>query len=87
MTDDLQALSAPAEVEHAMRRHHDAPSLSFGSSLLDAIALLSLILIGIALPTISSIRVRTYGYVATLLAGFVRAIGVRPPPAADLLTA
>jgi hypothetical protein len=87
MTDDLQAMTSPAEVEHVMRRHHDAPSLHMGSNMLDAISLLSLILIGIALPTMCSIRVRTHGYVATLLAGFVRAFGVRPPPATVLLTA
>ena len=85
MTDDLQALTAPAEVEHMMRRQHDAPSLHI--SLLDAVALLSLILIGIALPTICSIRVGTRGYVTALLAGSVRAFGVRPPPVAALLTA
>ena len=87
MTDDLQALTAPAEVEHMMRRQHDAPSLHVGGTMLDAIALLSLALIGIALPTICSICVGTRGYVTALLAGSVRAFGVRPPPAAALLTA
>ena len=87
MTDDLQAMTATVEVEHVLRRHHDAPSLYIGSNMLDAVALLSLVLIGIALPTICSVRVRTHGYVAALLAGFVRAIGVRPPPAAVLLMA
>ena len=87
MTDDLQALTAPAEVEHAMRRHHDAPSMSIGDGVLDAIALLSLILIGVALPTLRSTRTRIKGYSADLLAGFIRAFGVRPPPAAALLTA
>lgn len=87
MTDDLQAMTSPAEVEHLMRRHHDAPMLHMGSNMLEAVALLSLIIIGIALPAICSIRVRTHGYVAALLAGFVRAYGVRPPPAAILLAA
>jgi cytochrome b len=87
MTDDLQAMTAPAEVEHLMRRHHDAPMLHMGSNMLEAVALLSLILIGIALPALCSIRVRTHGYVAALLAGFVRAYGVRPPPAVAWLTA
>ena len=87
MTDDLQAMAAPAEVEHLMRRHHDPPMLHMGSNLLDAVALLSLILIGIALPAVCLIRVRTHGYVAALLAGFVRAYGVRPPPSVALLTA
>jgi hypothetical protein len=85
MTDDLQALTAPAEVEHAMRRHHEAPPI--GGGMLDAIALLSLILVGVALPTLNSIRIRIKGYQAELLAGFIRAFGVRPPPAAALLIA
>jgi hypothetical protein len=58
-----------------------------GSNLLDAVALLSLILIGIALPTIRLILVGACGYVAAILAGSVRAFGVRPPPAAALLNA
>jgi hypothetical protein len=81
MTDDLQAMTAPAEVEHVMRRHYEAPSLPMGGGILDVVAFLSLVLIGIGLPNICSIRVQTHGYVATLLAGFVRAFGVRPPPA------
>jgi hypothetical protein len=87
MTDDLQALTSPAEVEHLMRRQQDAPSLHVGGTMLDAIALLSLVLVGIALPTLCSIRVGTRGYVTALLAGSVRAFGVRPPPAVALLTA
>jgi hypothetical protein len=85
MTDDLQALTGPAEVEHVMRRHHEAPSISGG--VLDAIVLLSLILVGVALPTLNSLRIRIEGYRTELLAGFIRAFGVRPPPAAALLTA
>jgi hypothetical protein len=85
MTDDLQALTAPAEVEHMMRRQHDAPSLHI--NMLDVVALLSLILSGIALPTVCSIRVGTRGYVTALLAGSVRAFGIRPPPVAALFTA
>lgn len=87
MTDDLQAMTAPAEVEHVLRRHHDAPSLRVGDGVLDVVILLSLIILGFALPKICSIRVQTHGYLAALLAGFVRASGVRPPPAADLRTA
>jgi hypothetical protein len=87
MTDDLQAMTAAAEVEHVMRRHYDAPSLHMGGNVLDAIALLALILIGIALPTVGSIRFRIRRYQATLLAGFVRAFGVRPPPTFALLNA
>jgi hypothetical protein len=85
MTDDLQAMTATAEVEHVLRRHHDAPSLHMGNNVLDTIALLALILIGIALPTVGLIRVQTHGYPAVLLDGFVRAFGVRPPPSAALL--
>lgn len=87
MTDDLQALTAPAEVEHVMRRQLDAPLLQMSSNMLDAVALLSLILTGIALPTLCSTRVGARGYVTTLLAGSVRAFGVRPPPVPALLTA
>jgi hypothetical protein len=87
MTDDLQAMTAPAEVEHVLRRHHDASSLAMGGDVLDALTLLSLIFLGITLPKICSIRVETHGYLAALLAGFVRAFGVRPPPVSALLTA
>ena len=86
MTDDLQAITAPAEVEHLMRRHLDAPLLPMGA-MLDTVALLSLLILGFALPKICSVRVRTHKYGSALLAGFVRAFGVRPPPVAVLLMA
>jgi hypothetical protein len=87
MTDDLQAITAPAEVEHLMRRHHDAPLLHMGSNMLEAVALLSLFLPGIAVPAIGSIRARTRGNVTARLDSFVRAYGVRPPPVAVSPTA
>jgi hypothetical protein len=87
ITDDLQAMTATAEIEHVLRRAHDAPSLPMGGGVMGVAVLFSLALIVITLPNLRSIRVRTHGYPATLLTGFVRAIGVRPPPAAGLFAA
>lgn len=87
MTDDLVAMTAPADAEHMLRRY-DASSMESPSVwLLDALALLSLIMAGIVSLLSCSTRVRPHTFVATLLAGLVRALGVRPPPAASPITA
>jgi hypothetical protein len=87
MTDDLVTITAPADAEHMLRRYDASPMQSHSGWLLDALALLSLIVAGIASFLSDSIRVRPRAFVATLLAGLVRALGVRPPPAVSPITA
>ena len=84
MTDDMVMMRAPAEIEHIMRRSEAplAPVAMLG--LLGVLAALVLIAVSMASPQFySQIRSRVFG--ARLLDGFIRAFGVRPPPAAALL--
>lgn len=84
MTDDMVMMRAPAEVEHMMRRSEAplAPVAMLG--LLGALAALVLIAVSMtALRFYSQICSRVFA--AKLLDGFIRAFGVRPPPAAGLL--
>lgn len=78
MTDDLVAMSTPGEVEHLIRRHeaplHLAAGILFGALVIGAL----LLIVGLCRMTVSRIRRRSFA--ARLLAGFVRARGVRPPP-------
>jgi hypothetical protein len=80
MTDDLVAMSAPAETEHNGVRRHDAVH-AMPVALLDGFILLSVALMGAVSSMIAISRVRRDTFAATLRAEFVRAIGVRPPPA------
>jgi hypothetical protein len=79
MTDDLVAMSTPAEVEHMLRRG-EAPLHAGSVDLVHPAALISLVIPGpgLSVPHPSSVQ---HPLSATLLAGFVRAVGVRPPPA------
>lgn len=84
MTDDRVAMSTPVELEHMMRAseaHHGQIAVLGLFSLLGAIVL---ILLNLAAPLFDS-RLRTSVFAARLLAGFIRACGVRPPPVAGLL--
>ena len=81
MTDDLIAINIASEVEHTMRRYEAPPSQTASIALLDAIVLMSMVMIGIASSGTRFTRVRPRAFAAKLLAGFVRASGVRPPPA------
>ncbi|HMF63851.1 MAG TPA: hypothetical protein VK608_07160, partial [Edaphobacter sp.] len=87
MTDDLVAMTAPADAEHMLRRYDASWMQSHSLWLLDALALLSLIVAGIVSLLSCSTRVRPRTFVATLLDGLVRALGVRPPPAASPVAA
>jgi hypothetical protein len=87
MTDDLVAINTSAEVEHMMRRY-EAPLSEIASiGVLDAIALFVMIMVGIASSGKCFTRIRPHAFAATLLAGFVRAFGVRPPPVTAALAA
>ncbi len=83
MTDDLIAINMASEVEHTMRRY-EAPPSQTTSVVLDAIVLMAMVMIGIAFSGTRFTRVRPRAFAAKLLAGFVRASGVRPPPATPL---
>jgi glucan phosphoethanolaminetransferase (alkaline phosphatase superfamily) len=83
MTDDLTAINMANEVEHTMRRHEAPTSQSVSVALLDAVARMAMVLIGIAFSGACFARVRRSTFAAKFLAGFVRASGVRPPPAAS----
>ncbi|HEY6374417.1 MAG TPA: hypothetical protein VIX90_02710 [Edaphobacter sp.] len=84
MTDDLVAVNMASEVEHTMRRYEAPPSQMASIALLDAIVLLAAVMMGIAFSGTSFTRVRPPAFAAKLLAGFIRACGVRPPPAVSL---
>jgi hypothetical protein len=86
MTDDLVAMAAPLEDDHPVRRG-DMPILHLdhiASAPLDAIALATLLLLGIAFIATRLTRLVPPSYSRTLLAGFARASLVRPPPTALL---
>lgn len=80
MTDDLTAMNVPAEVEHTMRRSETPLAPGALLDLLGAFAAFTLVMLSMAPPRRYSL-VRTRVFAATLLDGFVRALGVRPPPA------
>ena len=85
MTDDRVAMSTPVELEHMMRAseaHHGQIAVLGLFSLLCAIVL---VLLNMAAPLFYS-RLRPRVFAARLLAGFIRACGVRPPPVAGLLS-
>lgn len=81
MTDDRMAMSAPVEFEHVLRRN-DAPLSPV--TLLGLFNLFAAIMLVILCMTTFHCyaRIRTRVFAERLLAGFMRALGVRPPPAA-----
>jgi hypothetical protein len=81
MTDDLVAMTAPAETEHMLRRGETLLAHVASVGVLDAVALAAMLFISIAFFGASFSRIRPRTFIVTLLAGFVRTCGVRPPPA------
>ncbi len=81
MTDDLVSMNTPGEVEHILRRH-DAPFLALAADLLYGSLALGTLLLVVTLCRMTITRIRRRSFAARLLAGFVRATGVRPPPPA-----
>ena len=85
MTDDRMAMSTPVELEHMMRAsegHHSQIAVLGLFSLLGAIFL---VLLKLAAP-LFYLRLRPRDFAERLLAGFIRAFGVRPPPVAGLVS-
>ena len=87
ITDDLVAINMASEIEHTMRRYEAPPSQMTSIAILDAMMLMAMVMIGIALYGTRFTRVRPSAFAAKLLAGFVRASGVRPPPSVAALAA
>ena len=84
ITDDLVAINMASEIEHTMRRYEAPPSQMTSIAILYAMLLMAMVMIGIASFGTRFTRVRPSAFAAKLLAGFVRASGVRPPPSAAL---
>jgi hypothetical protein len=83
MTDDRVAMSTPVELEHMMRASEAplGPAAVLGLfSLLGAIVL---VVLNMTLP-LFYLRLRIRVFAERLLTGFIRAVGVRPPPVAGL---
>jgi hypothetical protein len=80
MTDDLVAINTSGEMEHTVRRYAAPLSQIESFALLDAVALFAMVMVGIASSGKCFTRIRLHAFAAKLLAGFVRASGVRPPP-------
>jgi hypothetical protein len=85
MTDDLLAISTPAEAEH-MLRHHAPWAMHAGTTGVNGTwALLTLLLMLASPERIAFWRRRGGRGAVKLLSGFVRCCTVRPPPAAQAL--
>jgi hypothetical protein len=85
MTDDLVAMAAP-EDDHPVRRG-EMPLLHLDqipAAPLDTVALVALLLFGLAFLATRLSRLIPVSYPATQRVGFARAVAVRPPPSALL---
>jgi hypothetical protein len=85
MTDDRVAMSTPVELEHMMRASEAHHSQIAVLGLFSLLAAIFLVLLKLAVP-LFYFRLRTRAFAERLLAGFIRAFGVRPPPVAGLLS-
>lgn len=83
VTDDRVAMTTPIELEHMMRCSESPLGHVAVLGLVGLFATIVLIVLNIAPPRFNS-RVRTRVFAEKLLAGFIRAFGVRPPPAVAL---
>ncbi|WP_348267664.1 hypothetical protein P8936_00115 [Edaphobacter paludis] len=80
MTDDRVAMSTPAELEHMMRASEAPLGPVAVLGLFGLLAAVVLVVLDMTAPRFYS-PMRTPLFAEKLLAGFIRAIGVRPPPA------
>jgi hypothetical protein len=80
MTDDRMAMSTPVELEHMMRSSEASHGPIAILGLFSLLAAFVLVILNMTLPQLYS-RIRTSEFAETLLAGMIRAVGVRPPPA------
>lgn len=85
MTDDRAAMSTPVELDHMMRASEAPHGQIAIFALFSLLGTIFLILLKMATPLFYS-RLRPRIFAERLLAGFIRAFGVRPPPVAGLLS-
>jgi hypothetical protein len=83
MTDDRVAMSTPVELEHMMRSSEAPLGQVAVLGLFSLLGAIVLVVLNMASPMFYS-RIRTRVFAETLLAEFIRAVGVRPPPVAGL---
>lgn len=83
MTDDRVAMSTPVEIEHMMRASEAPLGQVAVVGLFGLLAAIVLVILSVASPLFYS-RIRTRLFAEMLLAGFIRAVGVRPPPVSGL---
>ena len=83
MTDDRVAMSTPIELEHMMRSSEAALGQVAVLGLFSLLGAIVLVVLNMAAPLFYS-RIRARVFAETLLAGFIRAVGVRPPPVTGL---
>ncbi|MEO6909666.1 MAG: hypothetical protein ABI158_01930 [Edaphobacter sp.] len=83
MTDDRVAMSTPIRLEHMMSSSEAPLGQAIIPGLFGLLAAVMLVILNMAAPSFYS-RVRTRVFAEMLLAGFIRAFGIRPPPAAAL---
>ena len=85
MTDDRVAMSTPIELDHMMRASEAPHGQIAVPGLFSLLGVIFLVLLNMAAPLFYS-RLRPRIFAERLLAGFIRAFGVRPPPVAGLLS-
>ncbi|HEV2708826.1 MAG TPA: hypothetical protein VGU67_01325 [Edaphobacter sp.] len=83
MTDDRVAMSTPVELEHMMRASETPHGQVAILGLFGLLAAFVLVILNMASPLFYS-RMRPRVFAETLLAGLIRAVGVRPPPVSGL---
>ncbi len=83
MTDDRVAMSTPVELEHMMRASEAPHGQLAIIGLFGLLAAIVLVILNLASPLFYS-RMRPRVFAETLLAGLIRAVGVRPPPVSGL---
>lgn len=85
MTDDRVAMSTPTELDHMMRASETPHGQINVLGLFSLLAAVFLVLLKMAAPLFYA-RLCPRIFAEKLLAGFIRAFGVRPPPLAGLLS-
>jgi hypothetical protein len=83
ITDDRVAMTTPLELEHMMRCSEAPHGQIALLGIFELFATIVFIVLNMAVSCFYC-RVRIRVFAATLLAGFIRAFGVRPPPVAGL---
>src|SRR5215469_3575253 len=82
MTDDLVAMSSPAEVEHLVRRAEVLATPSASIDPFETLTLVALLFAAIAWLCALMERLRPSPQAVRFLSGFTRVTGNRPPPVA-----